>query len=149
MEAFSEEETSALVCGKIHALEFQILFTIDGVNFYDCCYWLDHHYVDYKYKELIYATCCTSNIGLLNSGLHLDIVSKVHQCVWNISFPSLVVYHMKHANQNKRYVLSCLDSDGIEKLVMPDVIIREILFGPKGAMSKLNQNDWKKITFIF
>ena len=49
---FSEEETNAFVHGRIHDLEFQILFTIDGVNFYYFCYWLDHYYVTYNLKDL-------------------------------------------------------------------------------------------------
>ena len=37
----------------------------------------------------------------------------------------------------------------MEKPAIPDVITYEILFGPKGAVSKSDHNDWKLITFIF
>ena len=55
---------------------------------------------------------------------------------------------MNLAIRNKRYVLSCLDSDGAEKLATPNVINSEILFGPKGAVLQLDHNDWKRIKFI-
>ena len=74
MTAFSEEEINALVRGRIHAFEFQILFTIDGVNFYHYDYWHDDHHIDFTFKELIYGTCCKKNIGLSDSWLYKDIV---------------------------------------------------------------------------
>ena len=55
---------------------------------------------------------------------------------------------MKYAIQNEWYVLSCLNSDGMDKPATPDVINSEILFGPKGAVSKLDHNYWKQIKFI-
>ena len=57
MTAFSQEDTNALVRGRIHDLEFQVWFTIDGVNFYDFYYWFDHRYINYRFKELVYDTC--------------------------------------------------------------------------------------------
>ena len=44
--------------------------------------------------------------------------------------------------------MNCIDSDGKERPVNPNVIISKILFGPKGAMSKLDHNDWKIIQFV-
>ena len=55
---------------------------------------------------------------------------------------------MQNAIRNERYVLNCIDSDGMEKPVTPNVIIEEILFRPKGAMSQLDHKDWKRIQFV-
>ena len=44
--------------------------------------------------------------------------------------------------------MNCLDSDGTEKPVSPNVINSEILFGPKGSVSQLDHNNWKQIQFI-
>ena len=55
---------------------------------------------------------------------------------------------MQEAIQNKRYILNCIDSDGIEKPVTSGVFNSEILFGPKGAVSQSDYNDWKRIKFI-
>ena len=87
MTAFSEKETNALVCGRIHALEFQILFTIDGVNFYHYDYWHDLQHIDFTFKELIYGTCCKNNIGLPDFWLYKDIVIRVYWCILNNSTP--------------------------------------------------------------
>ena len=134
MTESSQEETNALVCGRIHDLEFQMFFTIDGVDLYNYCYWLDHHSINYKFKELIYDTCCTSIIGLPDFEFYQNIISKFNWCMWQNSFPLHVGYYMEKAIHNKRYVLICLDSDGTENPVIPDVINSEILFGPKGAV---------------
>ena len=64
------------------------------------------------------------------------------------SFPLNVGYFMQKAIRNKRYFLSCLDSDVTENPVTPDVINDEILSRPKGAVTQLDHNDWKRIKFI-
>ena len=120
MTAFSEEETNALVRGRIHELEIDISFTIDGVNVFD--------------YGRTYGTRCKNNIELW---LYKDIVSSMNRCLSNDSIPKHIRIRMEEAIQNKRYFLSYLDSDGIEKPMTPDVITDGIMFGPKGAVSKL------------
>ena len=80
--AFSEEETNALVHGRIHDIEFQVWFTIDGVNFHDYCYWLDRYSINYAFKELVYDNCCTSNFGLPDYKFFQNIISRVDWHVW-------------------------------------------------------------------
>ena len=82
MAAFSQEDTNALVRGRIHDLEFQVWFTNDGVNFHDYCYWLDSYSIDYAFKELVYDTCLTSDFGLPDSKFYRNIISSVdrHAC---------------------------------------------------------------------
>ena len=82
MTAFSEEETNALVRGRIHDLEFQVWFTIDGVNFYDYCCWLDSYSIDSAFKELVYDTCFKSNIGIPDSKFYPNIIRRVHWIIW-------------------------------------------------------------------